>query len=94
MSPEDFGNAYRSKMHAVQSSVLFDIETNGANGAAADSKHLRTGLNAVMTDVGSLLKLLLDKGFITEDEMHKAILDGLDREIKRYEAMFPGFSFA
>ena len=93
MSPESFATSYTSKLHSIQTAVLHDINCNGAKGAAADSKHLRTGLNAVMTDLGSLFKLLMDKGIITEHEMQEAVLAGLDREIERYQTMYPGIQF-
>lgn len=40
-----------------------------------------------MSDHGSLAKLLIDKGVITEDEYLEAIADGTEREKQRYEAI-------
>jgi hypothetical protein len=82
VTDEEFLAEYTRLAHAVQSGVAFD---HGAGSQDGTPKHLRTGLNCVMADLGSVVKLLLDKGVITKDEYFAAILDGLRREIQRYE---------
>ena len=59
-----------------------NISTGSQDGTP---KHLRTGLANVMADVGSLGRLLIAKGIITEAEYFNAILDGLRREVAVYE---------
>lgn len=78
---------YFAAGHAIQSGVKTDMETdvNHQSQGATTPKHLRTGLNLVMADHGSLAKLLIDKGIITEDEYLTAIADGAEREKARYE---------
>lgn len=93
MNPITFNDLYISKGHSIQTAVAHDINCKTARGAAADSKHLRTGLNSVMCDLASLYQLLVKKEIITIDEMHEAILAGLDAEIERYEAIYPGVKF-
>lgn len=69
-----------SAAHAVQSATAMAISCLGDNGAAADSKHLRTGLNMSMADHGSLARLLIAKGVITEEEYLAAIAEGAEME--------------
>jgi hypothetical protein len=78
---------YVKAAHAVQSGVKFDMATdpNQQSQGASTPKHLRVGLNNVMADHGSLAKLLIDKGIITEAEYLDAIADGIEREQARYE---------
>ena len=80
---------YIAAAHAVQSGVKADMETdaNQQSQGASTPKHLRTGLNLVMADLGSLSKLLIDKGVITEAEYLEAIADGTEREKARYEGI-------
>jgi hypothetical protein len=80
---------YAAAAHAVQSGVAADMETdpNARSQGATTPKHLRTGLNNVMSDHASLAKLLIDKGVITEAEYLDAIADGIEREQARYEQL-------
>jgi hypothetical protein len=77
---------YVKAARAVQSGVKADMETDtsGSKGASTP-KQLRTGLNLAMADQGSLAKLLIDKGVITEAEYFDAIVEGTEREQARYE---------
>jgi hypothetical protein len=70
--------------HAVQSGVA--MEMNLQNGSdAASRKHLRTGLNISMCDMGAMTMLLVSKGLITEEELYKARRDQLKKEVAMYE---------
>jgi hypothetical protein len=86
MTPQE---RYIAAAHAVQSGVKADMETdpNPNSQGASTPKHLRTGLNNVMADLGSLAKLLIDKGVITEAEYLEAIASGAEREQARYEQL-------
>jgi hypothetical protein len=83
MTLEEFLEEYRRLAHAIQTGVAYDHQYGSQDGTP---KHLRTGLNCVMSDFGSLSKLLIEKGIITEQEYYSAVLDGLKREITKYEA--------
>lgn len=74
---------------AVQSGVKADMETdpNQNSQGASTPKHLRTGLNNIMSDHGSLAALLIAKGIFTEDEYLEAIAAGTEREQARYEQL-------
>lgn len=82
MTPEDQVNLdrYAAAMHAVQSAVAHDIQVSGDNGAGADHKHLRTGINACLVDSIAVAQLLMAKGIFTESEYFKAIADAAERE--------------
>jgi hypothetical protein len=82
MTPQE---RYIAAAHAVQSGVKFDMETDTHSQGATRPKDLRVGVNNAMTDHGSLAKLLVDKGVITEAEYLEAIADGMEREQARYE---------
>ncbi len=83
MTPQE---RYVAAAHAVQSGVKADMETDTSGHAGGTvPKHLRVGLNNVMSDHGSLADLLIRKGVFTEDEYLNAIADGIEREQARYE---------
>jgi len=48
-------------------------------------KHLRVGVNAAMRDQASLVRLLIAKGIISEDEYLKAVADGMEEEADEYQ---------
>jgi hypothetical protein len=77
---------YHEAAHAMQTGVAFEIETLGANGAGADPKHLRVGVNTAHADLGSLARLLIAKGVITEAEYLEATADGMEQEREAYAA--------
>lgn len=82
MTEPEFLAEYARLLHAVQTGVAYAMERRPTEVAP---KHLRTGLNGVMADVGSMGRLLIAKGVITHDEYFEAILDGLRREVASYE---------
>jgi hypothetical protein len=84
MTPAEFLAEYTRLGHAIQTGVAMEMHEPSVH--ATEPKHLRTGLDCVMADLGSLTRLLVQKGVITEDEYFEAILDGLRREIEAYEA--------
>jgi hypothetical protein len=51
-----------------------------------EPKHLRTGLNVAMCDHAAVVRLLINKGIITEAEYREAITEEANREVERYEA--------
>lgn len=73
---------YQRAAHAMQSGVATEM---GINPGPTSPKHLRVGVNAAMRDTSSLVKLLIEKGLITEGEFYKALADGMEEEVRRYE---------
>lgn len=76
---------YLDAAHAMQSGVAAEIGVKGDNAAAADHKHLRTGVNAAMVEFSALIKLLIAKGILTEEEWWGCLADGMEEEKMRYE---------
>lgn len=74
---------YRAAAHAVQSGVA--VELNNGITKAAEPKHLRVGIDTAHADLGSLARLLIAKGVISEDEYLSALADGMEAEQKSYE---------
>lgn len=66
----------------MQTGVAFD---HGRGGRDGEPKHLRVGVNTALVDMASLVRLLIAKGTITEEEYAKAIADGMEAEAARYE---------
>jgi len=83
-SVDTFREEYERLGHAIQSGIATLIGHN--DNATRDPKHLRTGLNLVMSDTASLGRLLIRKGIITEDEYFEAVLEGLREEKARVTA--------
>jgi hypothetical protein len=73
---------YEEAMHAMQSGVALD-EARGSK--SLQPKHLRVGINGALSDQGSLARLLIRKGLITEDEYMDAITEGANLEADSYE---------
>lgn len=71
---------YTAAMHAVQSAIAIEISTLGDNGAGADSKHLRVGINSAMAEHSAIVGLLIEKGVFTADQYYEAVVKAAERE--------------
>lgn len=74
---------YRDAAHAMQSGVAMKMNYDAKE---TTPKHLRVGVNVAMSDHGALVKLLVDKGVITEAEYFPAIADAMECERDLYQA--------
>lgn len=74
---------YLAATHAMQSGVA---ATMAFDAKDTEPKHLRTGVNVALRDHTSLVELLIAKGLFTLEEYQKAIADGMETEVKSYEA--------
>ncbi len=82
--------------HAIQTGVMYDhqdlgfeLETAGqlaTNVYSEHPKHLRTGINMLMCDLGALVGLLVEKGVITESDYYIKSVEMLELEVAKYEA--------
>lgn len=68
--------------HAMQSGVAMEMNHRPE---LTQPKHLRVGVNTALADHGSLVRLLIAKGIITELEYLEAIAEGMEREKANYE---------
>jgi hypothetical protein len=73
---------YTDNCHAMQSGVAMKMNLDATD---TTPKHLRVGVNAAMCDNAALVRLLIEKGIITESEHEAAITAEMGREVARYE---------
>jgi hypothetical protein len=73
---------YVRAAHAIQSGVALEHTKGSRDGSP---KHLRTGINLRATDHRGLVRLLMDKGIISEAEYVKAMADAAEEEVTAYE---------
>jgi hypothetical protein len=82
MSIEDAYQRYTSAAHAMQSGVAAKMERDPSE---TTPKHLRTGVNSSMVENSALVKLLVSKGILTDEEWAEALADGMEAEVRLYE---------
>jgi hypothetical protein len=75
------GQRYLDAAHAMQTGVALEMEHGES---ATEPKHLRVGVNAAMCDHAALVRLLVARGLITEEEYAREIADEMEREVERY----------
>lgn len=81
---------YLAAAHAMQSGVAAEMgfaESRGQREPSTEPKHLRVGVNAAMVDHSGLVRLLIDKGLITEAEYIEAITEAMETEVNKYERL-------
>lgn len=90
MTQED-QDRYAAAAHAMQTGVAMQMNFDPSE---TTPKHLRVGVNSAMVEHGALVKILLDKGLLTEDEYYKTLADFMEAEAESYRAriqeMYPG----
>ena len=79
---EEQKRAYLALAHAIQTGVAHSL---GHGSNEASPKHLRTGLNMVMVDVGALIALLVEAGVFTAAEFAEKQQELLEAEKAKYE---------
>lgn len=84
MSDESLENIrrYERALHALQTGVSYDLDNK-----PEEPKHIRTGINSAFVDSAALAGLLMKKGVITNEEYTKAVADGMEIEVARYEKL-------
>lgn len=73
---------YLAAAHKMQTGVAFE---HGKGSKDQTPKHLRVGINTAMCDHAALIRLLISKGILSEEEYLKEIADEMEREAQRYE---------
>jgi len=73
---------YTKRAHAMQSGVAMKMNYDASE---TSPKHLRVGVNSAMCDHAALVRLLLEKGIISQEEYERAITEEMGREVRRYE---------
>jgi hypothetical protein len=83
---------YLAALHAMQTGVAFKMHRDPGE---TSPKHLRVGVNSAMVEYAALVKLLIAKGIITEDEHYAALADAMEAERDFYAAeLGPGVTLA
>jgi len=83
---DDYIKRYRAAAHAMQSGVKANINFDPLK-AGVSLKDLRVGVNYALVSHNGLMKLLVHKGIITDQEYVKALAEAMETEAKRYEVM-------
>lgn len=73
---------YLEAQHAMQTGVAMEIELDNHS---VQPKHLRVGINTALCDQAALVRLLITKGIISNDEYLDAIKEEMNAEVTRYE---------
>ena len=88
---KELSERYQRLAHAMQSGVKMVMnwedgpQPDNIEESSTSPKHLRTGINAAMSDAGGLVRLLIDKGIITQEDYLTAICEAMEDVVKRYE---------
>jgi hypothetical protein len=73
---------YMELAHAMQTGVAMEMNYNPR---PTEPKHLRVGVNSAMVENAALVRLLIEKGIITESEWMRALRDSMKTEVESYE---------
>lgn len=76
--------SYPEACHAMQTGVAYELERDSSPGTP---KHLRVGVNSAMVNDAALVRLLVAKGLITEEEYAVEVTAEMNREVERYEKL-------
>jgi len=74
---------YHDKAHAMQSGVAMKMNIDPGE---TTPKHLRVGVNSAMCDHAALVRILIAKGILSQEEYEAEITAEMGREVERYEA--------
>jgi hypothetical protein len=73
---------YQRAAHAMQSGVAAEMAGGSRD---TEAKHLRVGVNSALVSQAALVRVLVEKGIITNEEYALAVCEEMEREVKRYE---------
>jgi hypothetical protein len=82
MTTPELAERYHQACHAMQSGVAMEMERGSTDTMP---KHLRVGLNSALCEHAALVRLLLEKNLITDEEYELALIAEMEREVARYE---------
>lgn len=75
-----------ARIHAAQHAMQSGVATKmGIEPGETLPKHLRVGVNAAMVGNAALVRVLIAKGVITEEEYFTELAAGMEAEKKLYE---------
>lgn len=84
---DDLQRRYLAAAHAVQAGVAMEMNDDPPSNSASpvSPKMLRTGVNMSLVSHGALVRLLIAKGVITEEEYFEELAIGAEAEKAAYE---------
>lgn len=84
---DNLNQRYLKAAHAVQAGVAMEMNDAPPNisSSAVSPKMLRTGVNLAMVQQGAIVRLLIKKGLITEEEYMVELVAGVEEEKHQYE---------
>lgn len=84
---DELNRRYLAAAHAVQAGVAMELNDDppSRSGSATSPKMLRTGINLAMVEHGALVRLLIKKGLITNEEYMAELVTGVEDEQRQYE---------
>jgi hypothetical protein len=81
---EDYEEAYKRYMkaaHAMQSGVAFKMEKDPSE---TKPKHLRVGINSVLSNNAAIAELLIERGIFTKEDYMSKMADKMEEEAEDY----------
>lgn len=78
---DDLTARYNAAAHAMQSGVAMWMNYDAAETRPKD---LRVGVNSALVSNGALVKLLVEKGIITDEEYMTSLIEMMEREVEDY----------
>lgn len=82
MTVEELQQQYASLCHAMQSGVAFKMNIEPGETMP---KHLRVGVNSAMVQSSALIRLLFQKGVVTEQEYWEMAVLVMQEEVDSYQ---------
>ena len=82
----DLKMRYEQALLALKSGASFKAQYADPEDTTAVS--LRSSVDAALSDIHSIARLLIRKGLMTEKELFEALVEGIEAEVKNYQAMF------
>lgn len=81
MNRDELDARYMAAAHAMQSGVAMWMNYDPDETRPKD---LRVGVNSALVSNGALVKLLVEKGIITDEEYMTSLIEMMERETEDY----------
>jgi len=80
---DELTKQYLALIHALQSGVAMQMNIDPTS---TTPKHLRVGIDSAHVAQDALIRLLIEKGVITDGEYMQALVEASQREVARVQA--------
>lgn len=82
MTITSYRERYHSALRRMQSGVAAFMNLNSKE---TEPKHLRVGVNSAHVSIAALVRLLTERGLVTELDYFRFVAEEMEREVKGYE---------